>query len=67
MPSNVAISGTYAFVTTNANAGELVVVNITNPFVPFVAATLDITGNDNANSLFILGKFCVCGTDKWSK
>lgn len=54
-PYDVAISGNYAFVTSNSNTQELQVFNISNPASPTLADTLNLSGNNDARGIFIEG------------
>ena len=54
-PSNVVVSGDYAYVTSSDNAQELQIVNIATPSAPFLIGSYDADGSANANSVAISG------------
>lgn len=54
VPSDIAISGNYAYVTTDDNSTELQVFNITNKTAPTRVGVLNINnGDQNANGLSV--------------
>ena len=54
IPSDVAVSGNYAYVSSDDNAAELQVVDITNKVAPSRVAVFDLnSGNANANALSV--------------
>lgn len=54
-PSNLAVQGTYAYVSSNANFAELVVVDISNPNAPLEVAGFNAAGNFDASSVAVQG------------
>ncbi|MEK7459337.1 MAG: prepilin-type N-terminal cleavage/methylation domain-containing protein [Patescibacteria group bacterium] len=54
-PSNVVISGDYAYVATSDNTREMQVISIASPTSPSIAASYDASGNTNATSVVISG------------
>jgi hypothetical protein len=54
-PTNIAISGTKAYVTTRNNSAELQVVDITDPTTFGIPVSVDLSGNSDANAVAISG------------
>ncbi len=54
-PSNIAISGNYAYVTSSDNAQELQIVNISNPASPTLTGSFNAAGNGNGNGVAVSG------------
>lgn len=56
-PNDIAISGSYAYIASDDNAGELTVVDVSTPSSPTIAATFDLTaansGNANTDALSV--------------
>lgn len=56
--NGVAVKGNYAYIASSDNAGELTVIDISNPSVPTIATKFDLTagnsGNANSDALAVL-------------
>lgn len=51
--SSVIVEGNYAYVSTSDNSGELKVIDVSNKNSPFISATYDLPGNENALDIAI--------------
>lgn len=56
-PTNITVSGNYAYVTTSSSSGELVIVNIANPASPSVASTYNASGSAGGLGVFVSGNY----------
>jgi hypothetical protein len=56
-PTDIAVSGTYAFVASRHNAQELQVVNVANPLGPFLEGALNLPGGADALGIAVSGSF----------
>ena len=54
-PANIAVSGNYAYVTSNSNSQELQIINISNPASPSQVGSFDASGNADGRSVQIVG------------
>lgn len=54
-PTNIEISGNYAYVTSTDNSAELQVIDITDETNPSVEDTLDLAGTTDAMGVYVLG------------
>jgi Tfp pilus assembly protein PilV len=52
-PTNIFVSGNYAYVTNQLDTAELQVVNITNPAAPSVVASVDMPGTGNGLGVYV--------------
>lgn len=59
---HVFVVGNYAYLATGDSAKELIVVNITNKSAPTEAGSFDITGTEDALTLFVDGTTVYIGT-----
>lgn len=59
----VAVIGSYAYVSSNANNQELQVVNILTPSAPSFVASLDLVGNDDGITITGAGSTVIVGRD----
>lgn len=53
--TDIFISGNFAYVTSDDNNAEFRIMNITTPTAPNVSATLNMSGSDNATSVYVSG------------
>lgn len=53
--SNLAVEGDYAYLVSDDNRKEFIIVNISNPDVPVVTKTLNMASNDNAQGVYVIG------------
>jgi hypothetical protein len=51
--TSVVVQGDYAYLSTKRNTGELRVVDVSSPNSPFIAATVNLSGNQNAYDLVV--------------
>lgn len=63
-PSNIAISGQYAYVSSSHNSEELQIVSLATPTAPTQVRTYDAAGNANATSVAIVGSTVVLVREK---
>lgn len=56
-PTNIAVSGTHAYITSTANNAELQILDISNPASPAVNATYNATGNANGQAVAVSGNY----------
>lgn len=56
-PSNIALSGNYAYVSSSDNSEELQVVNISNPTSPALVGSFNATGNADAKGIAVVGSY----------
>ncbi len=56
-PTNIAVSGTHAYITTSSNSAELLILDISNPASPSVNATYNASGNANGLSVAVSGNY----------
>lgn len=61
--SNIFISGNYAYVTSNDNSSELIIVNIATPTSPAVIGTFNNSGNSNGVGVYVSGTTAYLGLD----
>lgn len=54
-PTNISVSGNYAYVSNAGDTTELQIVNISNPASPTLAGTYNASGNGNGLSVFTVG------------
>jgi Tfp pilus assembly protein PilV len=54
-PTNIYVSGNYAYVSNQDDAEELQVVDITTPTLPFQAGSFNALGSANANGVYASG------------
>ena len=55
IPSDIAVSGNYAYIASTDNNQELQIVNIAVPTVPALTGSYNASGNANANGVAISG------------
>lgn len=53
--SNLFVSGGYAYVTSNDNSQELIIVNVSTPSSPSVVSAFNNAGNQNATGVYVAG------------
>lgn len=56
-PSNIAVSGNYAYVSSSDNSEELQVVNISNPTSPSLVGLFNAVGNADGEGIAIVGAY----------
>lgn len=56
-PSNIAVSGNYAYVSSSDNSEELQVVNISNPISPSLVGSFNAVGNADGEGIAIVGAY----------
>ncbi len=56
-PSNIFISGNYAYVTSDDNSAELIIIDISNPSSPSIIGTYNDAGNEDARGVFVTNSF----------
>lgn len=56
-PTNIAVSGGYAFITNSQSGGQLQVVSISNPSTPSLVKTLGLTGAGGGLSIAVSGSY----------
>jgi Tfp pilus assembly protein PilV len=56
-PTNIAVSGTHAYITTSSNSAELQILDISNPASPSVNASYNASGNANGLSVAVSGNY----------
>lgn len=54
-PTNIFVSGGYAYITNQLDTAELQIVDVGNPAVPTVVKTIDMIGGGNGLSVYVLG------------
>lgn len=54
-PTNIAVSGNYAYVSNALDTAELQVVNITTPASPTLAVSYNATGAGDGRGVYVLG------------
>ncbi len=54
-PTNIAVSGNFAYVASQNTAQELQIVNISNPAAPVVAGNFNAAGTAFAQGVFVVG------------
>lgn len=54
-PTNIAVSGNYAYITSDSNAQELQIINITNPAAPAQVGSYNAPGNADGLGVFVSG------------
>lgn len=55
IPSNIVVSGNYAYVSSTADTQELQIVDISTPSAPTLTGSYNASGNANANGIAISG------------
>jgi hypothetical protein len=60
----IAVRGNYAYLATSNDAGEVMIYNVQNATAPTFAGSLDTTGNEDAQSLYLLGDRLYVGRDR---
>jgi prepilin-type N-terminal cleavage/methylation domain-containing protein len=60
-PSDIAVSGNYAYISGNGNSSELQIVDISNPVAPTLVGTFNAAGNADALGVYILGNYVYLG------
>ena len=53
--TDIFISGNFAYITSDDDSAEFRIMNITTPTAPAISATLNMSGTDNALSVFVSG------------
>lgn len=56
-PTNIAVSGTHAYITTSSNSAEMLILDISNPASPAVNATYNASGNADGLSVEVSGNY----------
>lgn len=64
--NSIQISGSHAFLATRDGGGEVVSVNISVPALPVIADTLNLTGSDPAQDIWVSGDFAYVVHDQGS-
>lgn len=59
----IAMHGAYAYVATDRNLGELLVVNIRDLAHPVAVRSINLPGNQDGRSLAVDGRYLYLGTD----
>ncbi len=54
-PTNVAVSGNYAYVSNSSSTAELQIVNVTTPTAPALAGTYNATGTAGGRGVYVVG------------
>jgi len=54
-PTNIAVSGNYAYVSNSSSTGELQIVNITTPTTPTLAGTYNASGSAGGLGVYAVG------------
>ncbi len=60
-PTEVWVSGNYAYLSTFSDTQELMVINISTPATPTLAGSLDLTGTADANTIDGFGTTVMLG------
>ena len=61
-PTNVFVSGNYAYVSNSNTSGELQIVNVTNPAAPSLTSTFNAPGTAGGGlSVFVSGNYAYLG------
>jgi hypothetical protein len=56
-PSNIFVSGNYAYVTTGTAANAFQIISISNPAAPSVVKTVSLTGAVGARGVYVLNNY----------
>ncbi|MEO6729533.1 MAG: prepilin-type N-terminal cleavage/methylation domain-containing protein, partial [Candidatus Dojkabacteria bacterium] len=62
--SDIFISGNFAYITSDDKNSEFIIMSISPPTAPTITATLDMTGNTGALSVFVSGTKAYVGRAK---
>ena len=62
-PSDVDVSGNYAYVSSNSNRHELIVIDISTPSSPSTVGSYNAHGKQNANAVLVNGTTVYVGRD----
>ncbi len=54
-PTNIAVSGNYAYVSNGSNSAELQIVNIATPATPTLTSSYDATGSADGLGVYVVG------------
>jgi hypothetical protein len=54
-PTNIAVSGNYAYVSNSLSTAELQIVNIATPTTPTLAGTYNATGTAGGRGVYVVG------------
>ncbi len=65
--SNIFVSGSYAYVTSNSNSSEQMIVDISYPNAPTLVGTYNDSGNENATGVFVSGSYAYVTLDGGSE
>ncbi len=55
VPTNIAVSGNYAYVSNTDNSQELQIIDISNPLSPILMGSYNAPGSANATGVFAIG------------
>ncbi|MFH1451449.1 MAG: fibronectin type III domain-containing protein [bacterium] len=53
--TNIAIFGSYAYISSGSDTGELQIIDISVPSSPFLTGSFNASGNANANGVYVVG------------
>lgn len=63
-PQNLHVVGDYAYVVSDSDTSELQIINISNPSTPYLVRSFDLAGNNDANTIQVIGTTAYIGRTK---
>jgi Tfp pilus assembly protein PilV len=62
--NNIIVNGRYAYLATSDNFGEVWILDISNPASPTFVSNFDATGNEDGESIYLVGSTLYLGRDQ---